>query len=107
LTTDQKQAVQGMMEHLREWCGQQARCNNRAAAINHEYTSEASAVLDLLETTDEIPNDQAGQYGGSVNMTKAEIVSTIAHIQGILASYDSAGHRQLWVKGCGPGGLLG
>jgi hypothetical protein len=44
---------------------------------------------------------------GAMTLTKAEIVSLTAHMQGILTNYNTAGHRQMWAKAAGPSNLIG
>lgn len=104
LTAEQKSVLGEYVRLLRAWCGEQARVNNHAEAENDDY-SQVQAVLDLLGADDVIA-DGSGLAGAGV-LNKSEVVSLTAHMQGILANYNTAGHRQMWAKAAGPGNLIG
>ena len=104
LTSEQKSVLAEYCRLTRAWCGEQARVNNHAAAINDAY-SVVQGILAELET-DDIILDGNGLAGAS-SLTKGEIVGLTAHMQGILGSYNTAGHRQMWAKAAGPSNLIG
>lgn len=104
LTTEQQSILADYTRLLRAWCGEQARTNNHGAAINDGY-AQVQAILAELGT-DDLVADGSG-LSGAATMTKGEIVSLTAHSQNILASYNTAGHRQMWAKAAGPSNLIG
>lgn len=105
LTTEQKALVQSFLNNVRAWAGEQARVNNHGDALNTTYTAQVSAVLALLDDAAIIPNTSG--LAGSSDTNENDLISTVAHIQGILTSYNTSGHRQLWVKLCGAANLIG
>jgi hypothetical protein len=104
LTSDQKNVLSEYVRLLRAWCGEQARTNNHGDALNTDY-SQVQAIMDLLANEDVIA-DGSG-LAGAASLTKAEVVSITAHVQGILSGFNTLGHRQLWAKACGPSNLIG
>lgn len=104
LTTEQQSILADYTRLLRAWTGEQARANNHAAAINDGY-AQVQTILGELGT-DDLVADQSG-LAGAGTLTKGEIVSLTAHMQGILSNYNTAGHRQMWAKSAGPGNLIG
>jgi len=104
LTAEQHGVVSEYVRLLRAWCGEQARTNNHAEALNDGYAT-TQAVLALLDN-DDIITDGSG-LAGSSSLTKAEVISLTAHMQGILTNYNTAGHRQMWAKAAGPSNLIG
>jgi hypothetical protein len=89
---------------LRAWCGEQARTNNHAEALNSQY-AQVQAILAQLGNDDPIDDDSG--LAGAMTLTKGEAVSLTAHMQGILTNYNTAGHRQMWAKAAGPSNLIG
>lgn len=104
LTVEQQSVLGEYTRLLRAWCGEQARVNNHASAINDGY-AHVQSILAELDTDDTVTDDSG--LAGAAALTKGEIVSLTAHMQGILASYNTAGHRQMWAKAAGPGNLIG
>lgn len=104
LTNEQKNVLGEYVRMIRAWCGEQARTNNHAEALNDDY-SQVQGILDLLQAGDLIA-DGSG-LAGAGTLSKAEVVSLTAHMQGILTNYNTAGHRQMWAKAAGPGNLIG
>lgn len=104
LTAEQKNVLSEYVRLLRAWSGEQARVNNHAEALNDDY-AQVQAVLDLL-ANDDVIADGSGLAGAAL-LTKAEVISITAHMQGILTNYNTAGHRQMWAKAAGPGNLIG
>ena len=106
LTTEQKQSLQDWLNGVvRPWSGEQARCNNHADVANTDYNGSIIAILGELSDADMIPNESG--LAGSTSLTKAEVVSIVSHIQGVLGSYNSGPHRQLWAKSAGETNLIG
>lgn len=104
LTTEQQSVLADYVRMVRAWCGEQARTNNHADALNSQY-AQVQTILDAL-ATDDFVTDASG-LAGAMTMTKGEIVSLTAHMQGVLTNYNTSGHRQLWAKAAGPGNLIG
>lgn len=104
LTSEQQAVLADYVRMVRAWCGEQARTNNHADALNSQY-AQVQAILGELQDTD-LVTDGSGLSGAMV-LTKAEVVSLTAHMQGVLTTYNTAGHRQMWAKAAGPGNLIG
>jgi hypothetical protein len=104
LTTEQKNVLSDYVRLTRAWCGEQARTNNHADALNCQY-AQVQAILGELGN-DDVVTDGSG-LSGAMELTKAEIVTLTAHMQGILTNYNTLGHRQMWAKAAGPGNLIG
>jgi len=104
LTAEQKSVLSEYTRLLRAWCGEQARGNNHAGAINDAY-AQVQTILGELGTDDPV-TDGSG-LAGAMTLTKGEIISLTAHMQGVLTNYNTAGHRQMWAKAAGPGNLIG
>lgn len=104
LTAEEKNVLSEYVRLLRAWTGEQARTNNHAEALNDDY-GQVQTVLGELQDADVI-EDGSG-LAGAASLTKAEVVSMTAHMQGILANYNTAGHRQMWAKAAEPGNLIG
>ncbi len=104
LTPEQQAIVSEYVRLLRAWCGEQARVNNHGGALNDGYAT-VQTILALLDS-DDVITDSSG-LAGAAALTKGEIVSLTAHMQGILASYNTPGHRQMWAKAAGPSNLIG
>lgn len=104
LTSEQKAVLSEYVRILRAWCGEQARVNNHAEALNDDY-AQVQSILGELAGSDVIA-DGSG-LAGAGPLTKDEVVSITAHMQGILANYNTAGHRQMWAKAAGPSNLIG
>ena len=104
LTPEQQSVLADYVRMTRAWCGEQARTNNHADALNCAY-AQVQAILGELGA-DDLVTDGSG-LSGAMSLTKAEIVSLTAHMQGILGTYNTLGHRQMWAKAAGPGNLIG
>lgn len=104
LTAEQQGIVAEYVRLLRAWCGEQARTNNHAEALN-DGCATVQGILGLLDN-DDIITDGSG-LAGSASLTKGEVISLTAHMQGILTNYNTAGHRQMWAKAAGPANLIG
>ena len=99
LTDEQKDILQYYMNHVRDWCGTQGRINHIAEAINDDYNAQASAIISSLDANEVIPD--TSQLDGTVAITKEELISITAHIQGVLTNYNTTAVRQLWTKAAG------
>lgn len=104
LATEQKNVLSEYVRLLRAWCGEQARTSNHAEALNDDY-AQVQTVLGELAGSDLI--DDGSGLAGAASLTKDEVVSLTAHMQGILSGFNTAGHRQMWAKAAGPGNLIG
>jgi hypothetical protein len=102
LTTDQQNAYLAFQRTLRATAAEQAKVNNHWDAVNDAYSQIQALGLD---TGEEPPNSSG--LAGSLALTHGELVSIVAHGQGILTNYNTAGHRQLWAKAAGVDNLIG
>ena len=79
-------------------------CCNHLSVVNDEYNGVQSAVLALLDDADVIPNTSG--LAGAEAMTKAQVVTVVAYMQGVL-NYNSSAHRQNLARACGEANLIG
>jgi hypothetical protein len=105
LSPEEQNVLGEYVRLIRAWCGEQARTNNHAGALNDDYIAQVQVVLAELQDTDVIA-DGSGLAGAAL-LTKAEVVTLTSHVQGELTNYNTAGHRQLWAKAAGPSNLIG
>lgn len=104
LTPEQQAVLADYVRLARAWCGEQARTNNHADALNSQY-AQVQSILALLQDTDLIA-DGSG-LAGAMQLTKGEVMSLTATFQGVLLNYNQDGQRQLWAKAAGPANLIG
>lgn len=104
LTPEQQATLADYVRLLRAWCGEQARTNNHADALNSQY-AQVQSILAELQSADMV-TDGSG-LSGAMSLTKDEITSLTAHFQGVLTSTNDLGHRQMWAKAAGPSNLIG
>lgn len=104
MTSEETAVLADYVRMMRAWCGEQARANNHADALNSQYAQVQSILAGL--GNDDLIVDGSG-LSGAMTLTKAEVVTLTATFQGVLASYNQAGQRQLWAKAAGPGNLIG
>lgn len=90
---------------LRPVMGDLARTLNRISAVVDDYNAQSSAVLALLDTGAEIP-DNSGLAGTAV-LDKENIVSFSAQTAALLVDYYTASHRQAYVKAAGAENTIG
>lgn len=105
LTPEQQAILSEHVRMARAWAGEQARTNNHGQVLDTNYWSQVSAILALLDNGDVIP-DGSG-LAGAGTLTKADVVTLTSYIEGIMASYDTAPHRQMYAKAAGPSNLIG
>jgi hypothetical protein len=106
LTAEQQATIQHYVDVLvRPVMGEFARLLNHFAATNSDYNAQASAALSLLDAGAEIP-DQSGLAGTAV-LDKDLVVTMTSYMQGSLTSYNSAAHRQNYVKAAGAENTIG
>jgi hypothetical protein len=106
LTAEQRDIYTTWERQLRAVAGEQARVNNHWAALNEMYNAQVQAVLVALDDNSIVPNT-SGLAGAQSLDSDAEAVAIMAHGQGILANYNTQGHRQLWTKAAGIGNMIG
>ena len=105
LTTEQQNLLQAFLNNIRGWSGEQGRTNNHGEAFNDDYNAQVSAIISSLDAAEVIPNTSG--LAGAASIVKEDLVSVVAHVQGILTSYNTTAHRQLWTKHAGAVNLLG
>ena len=76
LTGAQKTSLDAWMRLFRSTCGEIARLGNHCEAVNTEFNTVASAILDSLDGDDVIPNTSG--LDGAEPMTKDEVVRSSA-----------------------------
>lgn len=105
LTLEQKNLLQAFLNNVRAWAGEQARANNHGDVHNTDYNAQASAIIASLNAAEVIPNTSG--LSGAASIVKEDLVSVVAHIQGVLTSYNTGPHRQLWTKMAGAVNMIG
>ena len=105
LTTEDQALLQSFLNFVRGWSGEQARVNNHGEAANDSYNAQVSAIISSLDAAEVIPNTSG--LSGAASIVKEDLVSVVAHVQGILTTYNTSGHRELWVKMAGAANLIG
>ena len=105
LTREQKGLLQAFLNNVRAWSGEQARVNNHGEAINTDYTAQVSAIIASLDAGEIIPNSSG--LAGAASIVKEDLMSVVAHIQGVLTTYNTPEHREAWVKMAGANNLIG
>jgi hypothetical protein len=104
LTAEQKASLDAWMALFRATCGELARAMNHCDVVNIEYNGAAGTVMATLENTDTIPV-QGGLTGAEV-MTKAEVMTVVSYLQGVIG-YNTSAHRGNIAKACGEANLIG
>lgn len=105
LTAEQQNTILHYVDTLvRPIMGELAVTLNHLEAANDDYLAQASAALALLDGIEEVP-DNSGLAGTAI-LTKDEVVTLTSYIQGVLA-YNTAGHRQNYVKAAGATNTIG
>lgn len=104
LTAEQQNVLDTFVTMVRSWAGEQGRTSNHATVINDDYNNRVMTILGDLLDGDEIPNSSG--LDGAEALSKAELVTLVSYIQGIL-QYNSSGHRGNLARACGPGNLIG
>lgn len=106
LTAEDQSVLQNWLNALRAWAGIQARANNTAAAIDTAYTGQVTAILAKFNTNEVVVNT-SGLAGSQALNVGAEAVTIQSHIEGVIANYGTAAHRQLRAKASGLQNLIG
>lgn len=105
LTDEQKSILQDWINFVRATCGEQARANNHIDVANVQYGAQVQAIINSLDAETLLPNTSGLAGAGSV--TKEELSSVFANLQGLIASYNTLGLRQAFAKLAGPQNLIG
>ena len=106
LTAEQQATIQHYVDILiRPVMGEFARLLNHFDATNSDYNAQSSAAIALLDTSAEIP-DKSGLSGTAV-LDKEMVISMTSYVQNSLTSYNSAAHRQNYVKAAGAENTIG
>lgn len=106
LTPEERNVLQTWLNLVRSWAGEQARANNHGAAIDTMYNGQVAGILAKFNTN-EVAANTSGLAGSQGLNVGSEAVTIQSHIQGILTSYNTSGHRQLWTKAAGAANLIG
>lgn len=100
LTQEQRDVYQAFEKDLRAGMGQFARLINLFNRLNTTYSAQILAILADLDDNTVVPNSTS--LAGSASLdSDAEMVSLVAHMQGVLTTYDTTGHRNLRDKAAG------
>ncbi|MHC4464469.1 MAG: hypothetical protein ACYS30_24015 [Planctomycetota bacterium] len=106
LTAEQQAILQHYVDVLiRPVMGELARVNNHLAAVNTDYNAQSSAILSLLDTGAVIPNGSG--LAGTATLDKEDVITLTSYAQGVLTNYNTAGHRENFVKAAGAENTIG
>ncbi len=101
LTTEQQSVFLSWQNMQRNWCQVQAQANDLGSNVDAVYIGQISPMgitgVMLIPHTD--------GYAGSQSMTYSGLVTVQSYVEGILASYNDAAHRQTYAQMCGGGNL--
>ena len=105
LTPENQAILQAFTNLVRGWSGEQARVNNHGAAIDVDYVARVIDILNSFSSDDFIPNTSG--LSGAASLSRADLVSIAAHIEGVQTNYNTVNHRVLWDKAAGTINLIG
>lgn len=75
-----------------------------AYTLNRPCGTAASLTLGTWAVLTMVPNG-VSLNGAAPFISRADIVSMVAHIESVLASFNDGAHKNLWVKACGAANL--
>lgn len=99
LTQEQRDTLDDWLGLVRSVLGRFARLNNEFSAVDSQYNASVTTILSELASGDVIPDKT--NLAGAEELTQAEVITLVSHIQGVLTDYNTAAHRQLWSKAVG------
>jgi hypothetical protein len=112
LSVKQRSILQSFTNFTREWCGSQARANNRASVILDDYSAQVSGIIELLNSGVSIPDTSS--LDGTAALTKEEVLDLVGHMGDILtdmsphaSGFDTSDLREIWTKAVGARNMIG
>lgn len=105
LTPEQKDILGALTTQLRAFVGGFAKTNTRAEVLVDDWNAQVSAIVASLDAGEIIPN--VSGLAGAASVTKEEVTSIMAtSLANLLATYNTATARELYVKLAGPGNVI-
>jgi len=105
LTAEQKDILGALTTQTRAFAGEFARINSRAEVLVDDWNGQVAAIVATLDAGEIIPN--LSGLRGAANVTKEEVTTLLGtSLVNLLATYNTAGARQLYVKLAGPGNVI-
>lgn len=106
LTDEQRDVYLTFENNLRAAQGVFQRLCNTFETLNTTYNAQILGILADLDDNTVVPTT-SGLAGASSLDSDAEMVSLVAHLQGVLTSYNTTGHKNLRDKAAGIANTLG
>lgn len=100
LTQEQRDVYQASERELRAAMGQFHQLINTFVEIDNAYNAQISAILVALDDNTIVPNS-SGLAGSAALDSDAEMVTLMSHVQGVLATFNTTGHKNLRNKAAG------
>lgn len=100
LTPEQRDQYEAWEKDLRSFHADFHKLIARGNNIKTFYDAEISAVLVALDDNTLVPNS-SGLQGASSLDSDAEAVALQSHINDLLTTFDTVGHKQLRAKAAG------
>jgi hypothetical protein len=105
LTQEQKNILGALATQTRAFAGVLARANTIAEVLVDDWNAQVSAIVSSLDPGEVIPNTSG--LAGAASVTKEEIVNLFdTSLTNLLATYNTATARQLYVKLAGPSNVI-
>jgi NADP-dependent 3-hydroxy acid dehydrogenase YdfG len=106
LTQEQKDQLHALLTQARAFAGTLARDMQDAQVLDDSWDATISAIVTTLDPGEIIPNESG--LAGASPITKEEFEQMMnTNIPNLLATYNTAGARQLYAKYAGPGNIIG
>ena len=104
LSATDKDVVNAHNNTLRSWAGDLAKLMQRGLVLEDNWDAQVSAIIASLDAASTVPD--SGGLSGAADITKEEFQSIMSSLSAILASYNTAGARELYVKLAGPANVV-
>ncbi len=106
LTPEQKDILGALTTQLRAFAGEFAKTNTKAEVLVDDWNAQVSAIVASLDAGEVIPN--VSGLAGAASVTKEEVTNLMGtSLVNLLATYNTSGARELYVKLAGPGNVIG
>lgn len=105
LTVEQKNILGALTTQTRAFAGSLARDNTVAEVLLDDWNAQVAAIVASLDAGEIIPN--LSGLAGAASITKEELTNLLAvSITNLLATYNTAAARELYVKLAGPQNVI-
>ncbi len=100
LTQEQKNIYLVFENNLRAAMGGVQRIMNTMEALDTTYNAQILAILTDLDDNTIVPKN-SGLAGAASLDSDSEMVTLVSHLQGMLTTYNTSGHKNLRDKAAG------